>query len=291
VVRVLEMMLSSGPLRHLAPSDAEKLLAHRPLLIYVSRGSGQQQAEAAQRPLAMLLPHIRNVGWEYAENIRPDLVLSSSVCVYLLLVSYHILHPHFIVRRMKDLGRDYRSRVLIAIVDGGIGVSQMASTSDDKAFVELNKLCFVHDFTLVLAWSAAEAGRYVETLKVYESKPSVAIQEKAETEFIPQVTRLLTTVPSVNKTDAATLMSGFSSVAGVCRADDRQLVLCPGVGAKKARRLFQVLHAPLHSSRTRGSKLRSAPTRSAVYESQGAPSATTPGELGLGEAQMIRPLI
>jgi DNA excision repair protein ERCC-1 len=279
------MSSSCGALKHLAPSDAEKLLVHRPLLVYASRSAAAAAAAAggeAQRPLALLLPHVRNVGWEYAENIRPDLILSNSVCVYVLLVSYHILHPHYIVRRMKDLGRDYRSRILIAIVDGGVGVSQGASTSDDKAFVELNKLCFSHDFTLVLAWSAAEAGRYVETLKVYESKPSAAIQEKAETEFVPQVTRLLTTVPSVNKTDAATLMSGFSSIAGVCRADDRQLVLCPGVGAKKARRLFQVLHAPLHSSRTRGGKLRSAPTSSAVYEAEAGaaapcPSAAAPG--------------
>lgn len=276
-------MSSAGASRPLAPAEAEKLLVHRPLLVHVARWASSPEL---QHPIALLLPHIRNVGWEYAENVRPDFVLSSSVCVYVLLMSYHTLHPHYIVRRMKDLGRDFRTRILLAVVDTGGGgtASSSSSASDDRSFVELNKICFMHDFSLVLAWSPAEAGRYVETLKVYESKPSAAIQEKVETEFGPQVTRLLTTVPSVNKTDAGTLMAGFSSIAGICRADDRQLILCPGVGAKKARRLFQVLHTPLHSSRARSGKLRSAPTSSAVYEATaastaGGGSAEPPGDM------------
>lgn len=34
------------------------------------------------------------------------------------------------------------------------------------------------DFTLILSWSSEEAGRYLETFKVYENKPADLITEK-----------------------------------------------------------------------------------------------------------------
>ena len=34
------------------------------------------------------------------------------------------------------------------------------------------------DFSLILAWSSEEAGRYFETFKVYENKPADLITEK-----------------------------------------------------------------------------------------------------------------
>lgn len=34
------------------------------------------------------------------------------------------------------------------------------------------------DFSLILSWSSEEAGRYLETFKVYENKPADLITEK-----------------------------------------------------------------------------------------------------------------
>ena len=34
------------------------------------------------------------------------------------------------------------------------------------------------DFSLILSWSSEEAGRYLETFKVYENKPADLIKEK-----------------------------------------------------------------------------------------------------------------
>lgn len=109
---------------------------------------------------------------------------------------------------------------------------------------ELNKIAFACDFTLILAWSNAECARYLETFKAYEGKSAAAIQEKVETEFLPKLTSVLTNVRSVNKTDVVTLMDVFGSFGGICRAGEQELVLCPGIGDKKVKRLHRALNEP-----------------------------------------------
>lgn len=37
------------------------------------------------------------------------------------------------------------------------------------------------DFTLILSWTSEEAGRYLETFKIYENKPADLISEKSGT--------------------------------------------------------------------------------------------------------------
>lgn len=47
------------------------------------------------------------------------------------------------------------------------------------------------DFTLILSWSSEEAGRYLETFKVYENKPVDLITEKTGTTPFEIVSLLL----------------------------------------------------------------------------------------------------
>ncbi|XP_078061299.1 DNA excision repair protein ERCC-1 [Mustelus asterias] len=97
---------------------------------------------------------------------------------------------------------------------------------------------------MILAWSAEEAGRYLETYKSYENKPSDILKEKVETDYLSKVTDCLTTVKSVNKTDSLTLIGTFKSLKDVVEASREELSLCPGLGPQKARRLFDVFHEP-----------------------------------------------
>ncbi|XP_016398383.1 DNA excision repair protein ERCC-1-like, partial [Sinocyclocheilus rhinocerous] len=113
------------------------------------------------------------------------------------------------------------------------------------ALKELARICIMADCTLILAWSPEEAGRYLETYKSYEKKPADVLKEQVEKNYRSQVTDCLTTVKSVNKTDAMTLLSTFSSLEGIIKASKEELVLCPGLGPQKARRLYDVLHQPL----------------------------------------------
>lgn len=110
--------------------------------------------------------------------------------------------------------------------------------------LSLNKICFSNDFTFIAAASNQECARYLETFKHFENKSSAAIQEKVETEFLPKLTRALTSVRSINKNDVQTLMDGFDTFGGICQSQQEQLVLCPGIGEKKAKRLFRALHEP-----------------------------------------------
>ena len=84
----------------------------------------------------------------------------------------------------------------------------------ESALLGINRLVLRCRCTLVLAWSLAEAARYLETFKAYENKPATVIQERAESEFLPRLSEVLTAVRSVNKSDVATLLGTFGSLNG-----------------------------------------------------------------------------
>mmetsp|Transcript_1239 Transcript_1239/g.2034 ORF Transcript_1239/g.2034 Transcript_1239/m.2034 type:complete len:202 (+) Transcript_1239:86-691(+) len=170
-----------------------------------------------------VLSCIRNVHWQYNAAIVPDYVMGSSTCALYISIRYHLVHPQYLYRRMKEVGRDYRLRVVVCKVD---------VEDSDKPLLELNKLCFSNRFTLLLTWSDLEAGRYIETLKAYETKPSSSIQQRVESEFLPKLTSVLRNVRQLNRTDVATLLDGFRSFQGICKADEQQLILCPGTVMK-----------------------------------------------------------
>lgn len=59
-----------------------------------------------------------------------------------------------------------------------------------------------------------------------------------------QLISALTSVRSVNKTDAMTLLSTFGSMDKIVKASSDALGLCPGFGIQKAIRLHTTLHEP-----------------------------------------------
>lgn len=186
-----------------------------------------------------LLKFIRIVPWTFAPDIIPDYVVGST-CAIFISIKYHVLHPKHAERRIREVGKNFRLRVLLALVD---------DDSDTKSLQELNKLCFLSDFVLILAWSNEEAARYLETLKSYESKPLVA--EKVETEFLPKLSKIMSSVKSVNKTDVVTLLDVFGTFGGIATASEEQIVLCPGIGERKVKRLYRALHEPFLKSAKR----------------------------------------
>lgn len=61
----------------------------------------------------------------------------------------------------------------------------------------------------------------------------------------------LTSIRSVNRTDAATLLSTFGSLRNIVRASKESLSLCPGIGPQKAAKIQQVLRQPFLRSKKR----------------------------------------
>ncbi|KAM9270703.1 LOW QUALITY PROTEIN: DNA excision repair protein ERCC-1 [Cariama cristata] len=181
-----------------------------------------------------VLKFVRNVPWEFGDVI-PDYVLGQSTCALFLSLRYHHLHPGYIHDRLRHLGRSYGLQLLLLQVD---------VKDPHQALKELAKVCILADCTLLVAWSPEEAGRYLETYKAYEQKPPDLLKERVEQDFLSRMTDCLTSVKSVNKTDALSLLTAFGSLAAMVHASREDLSLCPGVGPQKAKRLFDVLHEP-----------------------------------------------
>ena len=177
---------------------------------------------------------IRNTPKQVSNEIKADFA-TSSACVLYLSLKFHNQHPKYVEMRIREIGRNYKVRILLVLVD----------TEDNvQLLLTINKICFNTNFTLILAWSIEECARYLETLKIYESKSSSSIQEKVETEFLPKLTKVLTSVRSINKTDVATLLDTFGTLSNIINADEQHLMLCPGLGEKKVKRLYQAFHEP-----------------------------------------------
>jgi DNA excision repair protein ERCC-1 len=168
-----------------------------------------------------------------------------------------LLFLQHITKRIQEVGRNFRLRILLVFVD---------DESNLAVLQELNKLAFACDFTLVLAWSNAECARYIETFKAFEGKSAAAIQEKVETEFMPRLTSILTSIRSVNKTDVATLMGVFDAFGNICRASEEELAVCPGLGEKKVKRLHKILHEPFLPAHLQTKKPRTEESSNAAIE-------------------------
>lgn len=89
------------------------------------------------------LKHIRNVRWQFGD-IVPDFLLGQNACALFLSLRYHLLHPEYIIHRIKQLQRAYRLNVLLVHVD-----------VDDviKPLADITKAAILHDCTMVCAWS------------------------------------------------------------------------------------------------------------------------------------------
>ncbi|KAM4558186.1 DNA excision repair protein ERCC-1 [Odontesthes bonariensis] len=206
-------------------------------------GSGSSIIVSPRQRGNPILKFVRSVPWEFGDVV-PDYVLGQTTCALFLSLRYHNLNPNYIHDRLKQLGNTFNLRVLLVSVD---------VKDPHHALKELARICIMADCTLILAWSQEEAGRYLETYKSYEKKPADLLKEQVEKNYLSKVTDCLTTVKSINKTDAITLLSTFSSVEGIIGASKEDLVLCPGLGPQKARRLYDVLHKPFLKSKTKDS--------------------------------------
>ncbi|XP_041036028.1 DNA excision repair protein ERCC-1 isoform X2 [Carcharodon carcharias] len=215
---------SGGDGADAGPTTAAKRLAAKQNTIVVSpRQRGNP-----------ILKFIRNVPWEFGDVV-PDYILGQTACALYLSLRYHCLNRDYIHKRLRELGQAFALRVLLVHVD---------VKDPYQDLKELARISLLADCTLILAWSSEEAGRYLETYKAYENKPSDVLKERVENDYVSKVTDCLTTVKSVNKTDSLTLINTFKSLKDVVEASREELSLCPGLGPQKARRLFDVFHEP-----------------------------------------------
>ncbi|KAK1306753.1 DNA excision repair protein ERCC-1 [Acorus calamus] len=181
-----------------------------------------------------LLKHIRNVRWVFTDIVC-DYLLGQSSCALYLSLRYHLLHPDYLYYRIRELQKNFKLCVVLCHVD----VEDVV-----KPLLEVTRTALLHECTLLCAWSLEECGRYLETIKIYENKPSDIIQERMDTDYLSRMNHALTAIRHINKTDVVNLGSAFGSLSGVMDASMEELARCPGIGERKVKRLHDTFHEP-----------------------------------------------
>ncbi|KAF2198690.1 DNA repair protein rad10, partial [Delitschia confertaspora ATCC 74209] len=186
-----------------------------------------------------ILNGVRNVAWEYSD-IPADYVLGATTCALFLSLKYHRLHPEYIYNRIRDLRGQYNLRVLLTMVD---------IENHEESLRELSKTSLINNVTVILCWSAQEAGRYLELFKTFENVAPTSIRAQQSSSYSDKLVEFITVPRSINKTDAVGLVSNFGSVRTAVNAGPEELGLVAGWGEKKVQRWCNSVREPFRIKR------------------------------------------
>lgn len=195
-----------------------------------------------------ILNNIRSMPWEYSD-IPADFVLGATTCALFLSLKYHRLHPEYVYTRIKNLAGKYSLRVLLVMVD---------IENHEAPLKELSKTSIINNVTIILTWSANEAGRYLELFKSCENAAPTSIKAQQSLSYSDKLVEFVTVPRSINKTDAVGLVSNFGSVRTAVNARPEDVSLIAGWGEKKVKTWCQAVREPFRVHKT---TKRSAVTR------------------------------
>lgn len=186
-----------------------------------------------------ILNSVKTVAWEYSD-IPADYVLGAKTCALFLSLKYHRLHPEYIYNRIRDLKGQYQLRILLTMVD---------IENHEDSLRELSKTSLVNNVTIMLAWSAQEAGRYLELFKTFEHAAPTSIKAQQSSSYSDKLVEFVTVPRSINKTDAIGLVSNFGSVRTAINASPDEVGLIAGWGEKKVQRWCNSVREPFRISK------------------------------------------
>ena len=219
-----------------------------------------------------ILNNVRSLPWEYSD-IPADFVLGATTCCLFLSLKYHRLHPEYIYNRIRNLGHLYNLRVLLTMVD---------IQNHEESLKELSKTSMVNNLTLILSWSAQEAGRYLELYKSYEYASPTSIKAHQSTSYRDKLVEFVTTPRSINTTDATSLISAYGSIRAAVNARPEEIGIIPGWGEKKVQRWCQAVDEPFRIRKAakkgvglqRGESSINLPRQDSLFEEERTTVAT-----------------
>ncbi|KAF3000110.1 ssDNA endonuclease and repair protein rad10 [Curvularia kusanoi] len=181
-----------------------------------------------------ILNSVKSTAWEYSD-IPADYVLGATTCALFLSLKYHRLHPEYIYNRIRDLKGQYDLRIILTMVD---------VESHEDSLRELSKTSLVNNVTIMLCWSAQEAGRYLELFKTFEHAAPTSIRAKQSSTYSENMVEFITVPRGINKTDAVGLVSNFGSIRTAINAGPEEIGLIAGWGDKKVQRWCNAVKEP-----------------------------------------------
>ncbi|KZZ87601.1 mating-type switching protein swi10 [Ascosphaera apis ARSEF 7405] len=213
-----------------------------------------------------ILSYVKNVPWEYAD-IPADYVVGQTTCALFLSLKYHRLHPEYIYSRIKLLGHKYNLRLLLTMVD---------IPNHEDSLKELAKTSIINDLTLIVCWSAAEAGHYLELYKSCEYAQPTAIRTQQAQSYKESLEEFVTTPRAINKSDAASLISTFGSLRNAINALPEQIVTVPGWGDTKVKQWCHAVEEDFKIERGFKSKTQKQKTTETPFSISQAVAARQP---------------
>ncbi|GAB0136107.1 hypothetical protein EsDP_00004423 [Epichloe bromicola] len=186
-----------------------------------------------------VLTSVRSMPWEYSD-IPADFVLGTTTCALFLSLKYHRLHPEYIYTRIRNLQGKYDLRILLTMVD---------IPNHEDSLRELSKTSLVNNVTIILCWSAAEAGRYLELYKSYENAGFAAIRGQQASSYADRLVEFVTVPRSLNKSDAVALVANFGSLKNAINAEQEQLGMISGWGGIKVKRWAAAIEEPFRAKK------------------------------------------
>lgn len=186
-----------------------------------------------------ILNYVKSLPWEYSD-IPCDYVLGATTCALFLSLKYHRLHPEYIYSRLRQLGKLYNLRILLTMVD---------INNHEEALKELSKTSMINNLTVILCWSAQEAGRYLELFKSYEHASADSMRAHQSQTYEESLIDFVTTPRNINKTDANSLISNFGSLRAAVNAEPEELAFVPGWGERKVNAWCSAVREPFRVKR------------------------------------------
>jgi DNA excision repair protein ERCC-1 len=179
-----------------------------------------------------------------------------------LSLKYHRLHPEYIYNRIRDLKGQYNLRILLTMVD---------IENHEEPLKELSKTSLVNNVTVMLCWSAQEAGRYLELFKTFENAAPTSIRAQQSSTYSERMVEFITVPRSINKTDAVGLVSNFGSIRTAINAGPEEIGLIAGWGEKKVQRWSNAVREPFRVKKAARRVLNREDTRATMSRDMSRP--------------------
>ena len=183
---------------------------------------------------------IVNQPWEYADQQQSMLVdyrLGRSCGLLFLSVKYHRLHPNYIYERLRAVPKErYRLQIILLVLDDPNNWSRA-----DKTVREITRAGLLLGWTVLVAWCADEAARWIESLHSRQHRTTAVIRERPT----GGVEETVLVECGLNKTDVKRVVDyAGGSLSKVCALTKDDLVGLRGFGDKKAASFLDALDAP-----------------------------------------------
>ena len=117
-----------------------------------------------------VLAAIKAVPWAYGPTTA-DFLIPDGACALFLSLRYHLLHPNYLLARLRELRELTPLRLVLLLVD---------SEAPERPILTVLQQATAHECTLLLGWSVGEVARYVETLRAYAKKGAESIRERRD---------------------------------------------------------------------------------------------------------------